>query len=340
MAKRRRIRWDRVIITAAILIGLIFLFGSCVHSCTKRASEESSLGSPLDPLGSQNSQTSKLPDSRTVPEESSAAPALPSDYQEIAMPAAALYKGNLVLIDDAHPSRIVNEEIDISSKKNTQFDSVKKELDLVKVYDAADRADCYQLSYPGNTYLNRTALTQFNRLMTAYYAVTQNKDILFNYAFLTSGKQEKFLPDSATGLDIQLHLHMDNGRFGFITNTSPYSWIFEHMDSFGFIVRYPEDKSAQTGSKGSWSAIRYVGVPHSLYMTQNNLCLEEYLSLLRTSYTFGQGMLDFTSNDQSYRMYFVPANQTGDTNVPVPTNYAYEVSGNNIDGFVVTVFLK
>ena len=337
MAKRRRIRWDRVIITAAILIGLIFLLGSCVHSCTKRSAEESSSGSPLEPLSSSDSPNGgELSKSAA---ESETEPALPADYQEIAMPAAGLYKGNLVLLDESNPSRIVTDGVDISSKKNAQFDAVKKELDLVKVYDAADRAECYQLSYPGNTYMNRTALTQFNRMMTAYYSVTQNTDILFNYAFLTSDKQEKFLPDSATGLNIQLHLHMDNGRFGFISNTAPYSWIYEHMDSYGFVVRYPEDKSAKTGNKGGYSSIRYVGMPHSLYMSQNNLCLEEYLELLRNQYTFGKGLLEFSANEQSFRMYFVPAALTGDTQIPVPTNYAYDVSGNNLDGFVVTVYL-
>ena len=323
MAKRRRIRWDRVIISAAILIAMIFLLGSCIHSCTRRSAEESSSGSPLEPLGSgTGTQLSDTQTSRS--ETTSTTPALPADYEEKSFSAADIYKGTLVLVNAQNPSHLSREE-----------------LDLAQVVYASDRPDgAYQLSYPAYTFLNRTALTQFNRLMTAFYSVTQNTDILFNYGYLESGK-EKANPDSPTGLSLQLHLHnQTTGSFGYITNASPYSWIYEHMDSYGFVVRYPEDKSGETGEKGGFSAIRYVGVPHAAYMAQNNLCLEEYLDLLKNSYSFGQGMLEFTAAEQKYRIYYVPASKTGETAVPVPTGLAYEVSGNNEDGFVVTVFLK
>ena len=55
MVKRRRIRWDRIFITAALFIGLILLLGSCAQKCSRSRTEESSAASPLEPLGSSNS---------------------------------------------------------------------------------------------------------------------------------------------------------------------------------------------------------------------------------------------------------------------------------------------
>ena len=341
MAKRRRIRWDRVIIAGAVLIALILLMGSCVHSCSEKEDEPNTTsGSPLEalstgkttgPSGSQNSKGetgtqavgdsgSSRPDESTPQDGGSNVPTLPADYERSIQPANGVYTGSLVLVNDANPSKLSRQE-----------------LDLQQVWYASDRPESLILSYPGYTFLNRTALTQFNRLMTAYYAVTNNAEIMFNYGYLETGK-EKSNPESATGLDIQLHLKLKNGSYAYISNTSPYSWIYEHLTSYGYVIRYPAEKADITGVKsGGYTAIRYVGVPHAVYMTQNDLCLEEYLELLKNQYSFGEGMLEFSAGEQFYRVYYVQASGTGDTEVPVPKNLPYEISGNNLDGYIVTV---
>ncbi|MBR5405349.1 MAG: D-alanyl-D-alanine carboxypeptidase family protein [Oscillospiraceae bacterium] len=335
MAKRRRIRWDRVIIAGAVLIALILLMGSCVHSCSEGEVNlpSNSSGSPLEPLSTgknsnqNNSQSSKTDGSENVTpgtqssrQDTPNVPTLPADYEQSLQPAAGVYTGSLVLVNDANPSRLSRQE-----------------LDLQQVWYASDRPESLILSYPGYTFLNRTALTQFNRMMTAYYSVTNNAEIMFNYGYLEAGK-EKSNPESATGLDVQLHLKLKNGSYAFISNTAPYSWIYEHMTSYGYVIRYPEEKSGITGVKsGGYTAIRYVGVPHAYYMSQNNLCLEEYLDLLKNQYTFGQGMLEFSAGEQLYRVYYVQASGTGDTEVPVPKTLPYDISGNNTDGYIVTV---
>lgn len=342
MAKRRRIRWDRVIIAGAVLIALILLMGSCVHSCSEKDDEpNTSSGSPLEPLstgkttgpsGGQNSQSetatqaaggsggSSQTDISTPQGGTANEPTLPADYERSLQPANGVYSGSLVLVNEANPSKLSRQE-----------------LDLQQVWYASDRPDSLILSYPGYTFLNRTALTQFNRMMSAYYSVTNNAEIMFNYGYLETGK-EKSNPESATGLDVQLHLKLKNGSYAFISNTAPYSWIYEHLTSYGYVIRYPAEKAAVTGVKsGGYTAIRYVGLPHAVYMTQNDLCLEEYLDLLKRQYTFGQGMLEFNAGEQLYRVYYVQASGTGDTEVPVPKNLPYEISGNNTDGFIVTV---
>ena len=54
-------------------------------------------------------------------------------------------------------------------------------------------------------------------------------------------------------------------------------WLAQHCWEYGFILRYPADKTAITGISYEPWHIRYVGVEHALIMRDENLCLEEYI---------------------------------------------------------------
>lgn len=63
-------------------------------------------------------------------------------------------------------------------------------------------------------------------------------------------------------------------------STNVYAWLLQNAPNYGFILRYPADKVEITKVGFEPWHFRYVGVDHALYMTENNLCLEEYLPLL------------------------------------------------------------
>ena len=63
--------------------------------------------------------------------------------------------------------------------------------------------------------------------------------------------------------------------------TKQCKWLHAHCWEYGFIVRYQEDKTKITGFAAEAWHIRYVGVKHSLYMRDNNFCLEEYLEAVQ-----------------------------------------------------------
>ena len=54
-------------------------------------------------------------------------------------------------------------------------------------------------------------------------------------------------------------------------------WLRENCWKYGFIIRYPADKTAITGIAHEPWHIRYVGTEHSVIMHNENLCLEEYI---------------------------------------------------------------
>lgn len=64
-----------------------------------------------------------------------------------------------------------------------------------------------------------------------------------------------------------------------LENTETYRWMKEHCHEYGFIVRYPEDKSDITGVIYEPWHFRYVGMEAAEYIMKNGLCLEEFLAL-------------------------------------------------------------
>ena len=59
--------------------------------------------------------------------------------------------------------------------------------------------------------------------------------------------------------------------------TKQHKWLLEHCWEYGFILRYPQDKTKITGFAAEAWHYRYVGVEHAMKMKEGNLCLEEYL---------------------------------------------------------------
>lgn len=59
-----------------------------------------------------------------------------------------------------------------------------------------------------------------------------------------------------------------------------YAWLKENAHQYGFILRYPEDKTALTGYDFEPWHYRFVGRYHATQMYEQGLCLEEYLAKL------------------------------------------------------------
>lgn len=64
-----------------------------------------------------------------------------------------------------------------------------------------------------------------------------------------------------------------------LENTDTFKWLKEHCTEYGFILRFPSDKEEITGVMYEPFHFRYVGVEAAKYITENNLCLEEFVAL-------------------------------------------------------------
>ena len=64
-----------------------------------------------------------------------------------------------------------------------------------------------------------------------------------------------------------------------IVNSATVQWLAAHCADYGFILRFPQEKRDITHVMSENWHFRYVGVEAARYMTDNNLCLEEFVAL-------------------------------------------------------------
>lgn len=107
-------------------------------------------------------------------------------------------------------------------------------------------------------------------------------------------------------------------------------WLKEHAWKYGFILRYPEDKTDITGIRFEPWHFRYVGQPHSAIMHEEGLVLEQYLDELKQ-----RKRMSTTVEGQAYEIFYYPVSE--DQVIHVPAQGKYSLSGNNVDGIIVTV---
>ncbi len=85
--------------------------------------------------------------------------------------------------------------------------------------------------------------------------------------------------EHCTGLAVDIvsyyHQAMDEAQ----ENTPETRWLQSHCWEYGFILRYPKDKTTVTGLSYEPWHYRYVGEELAKYLTENKLTPEEYLSL-------------------------------------------------------------
>lgn len=69
--------------------------------------------------------------------------------------------------------------------------------------------------------------------------------------------------------------------------------------------------------------------PHSKIITEKDICLEEYIDFLK-DYIYPNNPLVY----KEYKIFFIPYK---DENFILELKENYTVSGNNVDGFILTI---
>ena len=133
-----------------------------------------------------------------------------------------------------------------------------------------------------------------------------------------------------TGLAMDISLYFPDGTSADFTGEEEYAWITENAPRFGLILRYPQGKESATGIAYEPWHFRYVGIPHALAMTSLGMCLEEYIAYLR-SFPYDGAHLFLEQGRERYEIWF---EQGSDAHLPIEG--VYTVSGNNVDGLIVT----
>ncbi|PFK47137.1 D-Ala-D-Ala carboxypeptidase VanY [Bacillus cereus] len=230
-----------------------------------------------------------------------------------------IYKGDLLLVNKDYP---VQEDSIRSDTIN-----VFQNTELVRGYVVLDR----------NIHLSKDIVKKFLKIVDA-----AEKEGVHHF-LISSGYRdfkeqrnlyEKMGSDYALPAGYSEHnlgLSLDVGSTQMKMEKAPEGkWIEDNVWKYGFVLRYPKNKSNITGIQYEPWHIRYVGLPHSAIMQKNKFTLEEYLDFLKEKKEISTNV---EGKEYTVSYYKVSKNTT----INVPVNQHYEISGNNTDGVIMTV---
>ena len=270
------------------------------------------------------------PDEPEPPEEIRYDP-VEDGYIPFLMDASDIHRGPLILINHDHTFTIPGDIdlVNIKEYQNTTF----------RVQQERDR-------------LARSIMTPLDEMMAAFMDATGVRNVAVISAFRTLENQQAILnnyinrmgrrealrwaalpghSEHHTGLALDFGVMTGGTRVTF-TGTGSTAWFRRNSHNYGFILRYQQSKTHITQTSYEPWHYRYVGIPHATIMSREDLCLEEYIDFIR-DYSFEEPF-EFEHNGMEYIVYF-----TTETEIKLPLFCEYEISGNNIDGFIVTAIL-
>lgn len=180
------------------------------------------------------------------------------------------------------------------------------------------------------------------------YRSLEEQESIYNNSLRENGmaftKKYVALPNHSehqTGLAIDLGLSQE--EIDFICPDFPYEGICHEFRKaaphYGFIERYAKDKEWITGISHEPWHFRYVGYPHSKIITDSGLSLEEYIDFIK-DYREDCRLIYKQAYGENIEIYYVPAREEDEICIAIPETSLYQISGNNIDGFIVTVWRK
>lgn len=231
-----------------------------------------------------------------------------------------IYQGNLVLVNKDYP-----------------IHQVGILTDVVNLFQHKELVDGYVL-LDNTIRLSRSIVKSFTPMIQA-----ADKEgihhFMINSGYRDNSEQSKLYKDMGSDYALpagnsehNLGISLDIGSTQSEMSQAPEgTWLKKNAANYGFILRYPKDKTAITGIQYEPWHFRYVGLPHSLIMQQKNLTLEQYLAFLKEQKTLSTTILGV-----NYDISYHPISK--DTTIQVPSNRKFLLSGNNVDGVIVTVF--
>jgi zinc D-Ala-D-Ala carboxypeptidase len=229
-----------------------------------------------------------------------------------------LFKGDLILVNNHYPVKREGVKSDIVN--------VFTHKDLTKGYGLADN----------NIKLSEEVAHEFSKMINA--AKQDGVDhFIINSGFRGFDEQSSLFLEMGEDYALpagysehNLGLSLDVGSTEDDMYEAPEGeWIEKNAWKYGFILRYPKDKTEVTGIQYEPWHIRYVGLPHSAIMEEKNFALEEYLNYLKK-----EKSISAEYEDRTYTITYYPVTES--RTIDVPKNGNYEISGNNMDGVIVT----
>lgn len=145
--------------------------------------------------------------------------------------------------------------------------------DLAAMFDAAAKDDIWFWVVSGYRSTRQQEII-FEREVKKNQSVGMSLEEAVTDALRTV--QRPGYSEHQTGLAVDLNDVSDD-----FETSEAYRWLTLHAAEYGFIQRYRPEKSVLTGiDRESWH-FRYVGKEHAKAITEQGLCLEEYVESMK-----------------------------------------------------------
>ena len=325
----RNLKYKNIaVLLAVILLFILIIASSCSNNEPKNNGKV--VSTVAEKLNPENIQADKLPKN--------------SAYVEV-VNNDVLYSGNLILVNKDHEYAGKDSEPDNLTSMYQYSTNSKGKMIFALTDSSVSVSQNFAVALK-NMITDFYKKSKNNTLMlrSGYRTVQQQKELYDEDTQSTGSASTKYnkegYSESHTGLSVDLGINKDG--YPTYKGTGDFKWITDNAAKYGIITRYTKDKQSITGIEAEPWHLRYVGVPHAEIMSKNALCLEEYEDFLK-GYSYDKPLMYTSSDNIKYGIYFTKAGKEK-TNIQIPLDdndqqYAYEISGNNIDGFIITVNL-
>lgn len=273
---------------------------------------------------------SSTDESDTSGEQQPTIPAALKNLTDIEVNHANAMTGTLVLINGDHKATISDKSI---------------KLTLISGYRDANHTTSrpYAISGLNTAQLEENTLINLDKMLTALYNATETNVTMVNKSYNATAENEL-----ATGMLVEFAAFYNDNTLSLTENYPDLAkWLETNAYKYGFVQRYPADKTDKTGVSNSTTYYRYVGIAHATYMKNNKLCLEEYIEMLENDKPTVEKPLTIKASDGTYAVYYYEESAGGVTEVKVPSSeedgtqkYPYTISATNCGGLIVTVKTK
>ena len=264
-----------LVILAVIMVPLIILYKSVGDTTPKiKLYDRNQTKNSSENQEAQTTEPQTEPQTEPAAEKPQAVPETkPAENKPATViPITDAEKWNLAIINTKYPlpDSYAPTLSNAISGSNIQLDSRVGER-YAEMYAAAKLSGCVLTPYSGyHSYALQE--TTYNRKVNFYV----NQGISAEEANQKASAQ--VLPAGCSEHNAGLAMDIVSASSDFI-NTKEYKWLCENAHNYGFILRYPEDKTAITGMNFEPWHWRYVGTQAAKEMKEKNQCLEEYLGL-------------------------------------------------------------
>ena len=192
-----------------------------------------------------------------------------------ALPAIDINSWEYMLVNDANrlTAQDFPPQVVTVSDSQCPVDSRIAEPLMAMAQACKDAGNSVYLSSGYRSYSEQAA--NFTRVCNNN-GVADGKDANGFYITMPAGASEH-----QTGLACDITDRYYEIKNASLENTATFQWLKANCTDFGFILRFPQDKQEITGVMYEPFHFRYVGVEVAKYMTENNLCLEEFVALYK-----------------------------------------------------------